>query len=123
MERGISRVPCSQLVVSGLVELEGGVFEFDEDFTPSLLCSMPLALEWNTSASDWVMRKVEELKECVNIYCGGYEEQFKALLIAIEAGQPSLAKSVVRKERELKKFFCFIKFDVRGGSAFRVKGK
>lgn len=63
---------------------------------------LPPALDWNLSASNWVLRKVEELKDCVGITCEGNEDQFRALLIAIEAGQPSLAKSAVRKERELK---------------------
>lgn len=40
------------------------------------------------------------------ISCGRYGEQFKALLIAIETDQPSLAKSTTRKEEELKKLSC-----------------
>lgn len=41
----------------------------------------PPTLDLNSFASDWVLRKVEELKYCVGITCKGYEDQFKALLI------------------------------------------
>lgn len=43
-------------------------------------------------------------------------------LFSIEVGQPSLAKSAARKERELKKLFCSIKYD-KGGSVYRSKDK
>lgn len=66
----------------------------------------PPTLDLNSFASDWVLRKVEELKYCVSITCKGYEDQFKALLIAIKAGQPSLALLIDR-----------------GGSAYSSKGK
>lgn len=51
---------------------------------------------------DWVLKKVEEIQVCMGLSCEGYEEQFKALLEAIEAGRSTTMKSVVRKERELK---------------------
>lgn len=46
--------------------------------------------------------------------CEGYEGQFRDLLIAIEVGQPSLATLAARKERELKKLFCSINYDMCG---------
>lgn len=102
MEGNISRVPCSQIVVSGL---EGSVSETEDDSAPSPLCSLPPILDWNSAALNWVLIKVKELKECVGISCSGYEEKFKALLIAIEAGQLSLAKSIAGKERTKKILF------------------
>lgn len=66
---------------------------------------------------------MEEIKECVGTSCDSYEGQFRALLIAIEAGQPSKAKSTLKKERELKHLFCLINYNARGGNAFRDKGK
>lgn len=58
-----------------------------------------------------MQRKVKELKDCVGISCERYEEQFIALLIAIEASQHSLAKSATRKEKELKKLLYSINYD------------
>lgn len=67
------------------------------------------------------MRKVEELKDCVGITCDGFGKQFKALIITIEVGQPSLTKSIARKERELKKLSYSINYNNK--SAFCGKGK
>lgn len=44
---------------------------------------------------------------------------FKALVIAIEAGQPLLARSASKKERELKRLSCSINYEAREGSASR----
>lgn len=58
------------------------------------------------------------------ISCDGFEEQFSALLIAIEASQPLSARSALKKERrELKRLACSVNYIVRGGSAIRDKGK
>lgn len=59
----------------------------------------------------------------VRIYCDGYEEQFRALLIAIEFGQPFLSKSAARKEREMKKLSSSINYDNSGGNDFCAKGR
>ena len=79
-----------QLVLCGGESSEDNEFG---DFVPDTLCSIPPGIEWNNKFSDWGLRKVEEIKEYVGISCDGYEEKFRALLIAIEARQPSLAKS------------------------------
>lgn len=39
----------------------------------------------------------------VGISCVGYEEKFKALLIAIESGRSTIAKSAVKRDKELKR--------------------
>lgn len=126
VNRGETGVPCTQfinldlhLVVSGGVDSEA--CGSDEEIAPNPLCSIHPGIEWNNTSFDWVLRKVEEIKDCTGISCGGFEQQFQALLIAIEAGQPSLAKSVAKKERKLKKSWYSI--IARGGSAFRAKGK
>lgn len=36
----------------------------------------------------------------------GFKDQFKSLLIAIEAGKPLLARSMSKRERELKRLSC-----------------
>lgn len=43
--------------------------EFVEDFDP--LCSIPSGLEWTNISSDWVIRKVDEIEECVGMSCEG----------------------------------------------------
>lgn len=49
-----------------------------DDLMP--ICTIP------PLSSNWVMQKVEEIHKCVGISCEGYEDQFKALLTANEAG-------------------------------------
>lgn len=70
-----------------------------------------------------MIRKIDEIKECVEISCKEYEKQFKALLIAIEAGQPSLARFASKKERELKRLSCSINYDSTEGSVYKGKDK
>lgn len=95
--------------------------ESNED--PDPLCSIPLGLEWANISSYWVMRKADEINDCVVISYKGFEEQVRALLIAIEAGQPSLVRSASKNERELKRLSCSINYNVTEGSAYRGKGK
>lgn len=38
----------------------------------------------------------------MGIYCEGFEDQFKALLVAIEAGRILAMKSAMKRNRELK---------------------
>ncbi|XP_040989014.1 uncharacterized protein LOC121236643 [Juglans microcarpa x Juglans regia] len=78
-------------------------------------------LEWPCNSSDWVLRKVEEIRDVVGISCHGFEEHFRALLIAIEAGQPALAKSAAKKERELKRLECSITYKSKDESVWREK--
>lgn len=85
----------------------GEIIESDEDFFPDPLCSIPHGIDWNHKSSYWVLRKVDEIKDCVGISCDGFEELFSALLIAIEAGQSSLARSASKRERELKRLWIF----------------
>lgn len=44
----------------------------EEEMVPKRLRSIPLGIEWENRSSDWVLRKVEEIKECVGISCDGY---------------------------------------------------
>lgn len=41
----------------------------------------------NIKVSYWVLDKAKEIKQCVGILCDDFEDQFIALLAAIEAGQ------------------------------------
>lgn len=103
--------------------VSGDFFVPDEEFAPDPLCPAPPGIGWNCSSSDWVLRKVDEINECVGISFVGFEVQFRALLIAIEAGQPSLARTASKKESELKHLECSINYNARGCSDFREKGK
>lgn len=53
----------------------------------------------------------------------GFKEQFRALIVAIEIGQPSLAPSTSRKERELKRLLTSINYNGRGWNILRSKCK
>lgn len=57
-----------------------------EDFgdEPSPLCSLPPTPLSAGLHSDWVLQKVDEIRNPVGISCEGFENQFKALLIAIK---------------------------------------
>lgn len=66
---------------------------------------------------------MDELNDCMRISYEGFEKQFRALLVAIEAGQPSLARSVSEKEREFKRLSFSINYDGKGDSVARSKGK
>lgn len=66
---------------------------------------------------------VKKLKKCADITCDGYKDQFKALLIATEVGQPSLGKTATRKSKELKKLSCSHNYNNWSSNVFRAKGK
>lgn len=52
-----------------------------------------------------------------------YEQQFKALLTAIETGHPNVAKSAAKTERKLKRLECCINYQSKERSATNYKGK
>lgn len=56
---------------------------------------------------------MEEIKACVGISCEGFEEQFKALLVAIEADRTLAMKSAVKVDRELKRLQSSINYDCK----------
>lgn len=53
----------------------------------------------------------------------GFEEQLKALLVAIEAGRSIALKSTAKKNRELKHLKCSINYDNKEGGVGRDKLK
>lgn len=61
----------------------------------------------------------------MGISCVGFEEQFKALLVAIEVGRSSALKLASKKERELRRLECSINYDTKEGSIGRdrLKGR
>lgn len=59
-----------------IISLEGEEFSGKESFPISILPPLP---------PNWVMKKVNELQNCLGISCKAYADQFKALLTAIEA--------------------------------------
>lgn len=75
-----SRVPCTQMfnvemqmVLGGEEEAEaselGELRESDDDLDPDPLSSIHPEIVWPNNSSDWVSRKVDEIKECVGISC------------------------------------------------------
>jgi len=80
--------------------------------------------------SNWVLQRAKEIHHVLGISCEGYEEQFMAILTAIEAsrsqkGSTSNSKLLDRGTRELKRLACSINYDSKGGSSGcgRVKGR
>lgn len=95
----------------------------EEEVDPDLLCtSSPLPVTGGSS-SDGVIQKVKEIQDCVEISCEGFEEQFMALLISIEAGHSFSPKFVSCENIELKQFTCLINYDGSEGSANRGRSK
>lgn len=68
---------------------------------PMPLNSLPLC---RPNAFNWVLHKVKEIWHCVGIESVGFEEQFMALLTAIEVGHTQLKKSDSKKQRKLKRW-------------------
>lgn len=59
----------------------------------------------------------------MGLSCEGYEDQFMALLVAMEVGRSTAMKSAVRKERELKRLECSINYDNKKGTLGRDRAK
>ncbi|XP_042952731.1 uncharacterized protein LOC122289632 isoform X1 [Carya illinoinensis] len=91
--------------------------------TPSPLCSLPPTEPSADPHVDWIFQKVKDMSYCLGMSCEGYEDQLQALLITIKSGQPLLARSSMKKDRELKKLACSINYDAWEGSACRGRHK
>lgn len=61
----------------------------------------------------------------MGISCVGFEEQFKALLVAIEVARSNAVKSTMKRDRELKHLKSSINYDNKEGSVGRdrLKGR
>lgn len=59
----------------------------------------------------------------MGISCDGFEEQFKALIIAIESGHSLALKSASKKERELRRLECSINYDIKRGAVGEIDSK
>ncbi|XP_035543339.1 uncharacterized protein LOC118347632 [Juglans regia] len=90
-----------------------------EEGTLTPLCTLPPS-DYRSYSTHWIFKKVEELQKIFGVSFGGYEEQFMALLVAIEA---SRSKSASKQDRELKRLTCSINYDVKEGSSGRVRSK
>ncbi|KAG6711271.1 hypothetical protein I3842_05G044200 [Carya illinoinensis] len=75
-----------------------------------------------SNASDWVFNTVKDIQEIVGLKCEGYEEQFMALLTAIEAGHQQHKKLDSKKQRELKRLTWSMNSE-SSNSRDRSKGK
>ncbi|KAF5451553.1 hypothetical protein F2P56_026652 [Juglans regia] len=95
--------------------------EEEEMGSPSPLQMLPPPIA--PQASDWVLKKVEEFHGWVEISYDGYEDQFMALLVAMEANRSTVMKSAVKKDRELKRLQCSINYDNKEGTSGRDRAK
>lgn len=96
----IGEVSCVSNLQLVLCEGDYSVGKEDDPIPP---CAPPPCHTSSCVVSDWVLKKVGEIQACVEISCDGFEEQFKALLIAIESRLSLALKSASKIERELKK--------------------
>ncbi|KAG6649770.1 hypothetical protein CIPAW_07G233500 [Carya illinoinensis] len=86
-----------------------------EDFSP--ICTLPPALPWSDPQTDWVLKKVEDIRHCAGISCIGFEDQLTALFTAIAAEQSHTLRSASKKERELKRLSCTLNYGREGSTS------
>lgn len=110
----------SEVVCGSELALFASATNVEEGAILTLLCTLLPRSNYGSSSSKWVFKKVEEIQEVIEISFGGYEEQFKALLVALEA---SHSKSASKRDRELKKLTCSINYDVKEGSGGRDRSR
>ncbi|KAF5469324.1 hypothetical protein F2P56_013408 [Juglans regia] len=98
-------------------------FSVGEDFQ-NFQSNNPIPLNYcfPNQASDWVLHKVKEIQHFVGISCEGYEEQFIALLTAMEVGNQQKKKGDLKQNRELKRLMWSMNLE-GSPSRSRVKGK
>ncbi|KAG2685690.1 hypothetical protein I3760_10G137600 [Carya illinoinensis] len=118
-EEGEADLGSSLLVPFTDMGIEGDVVGNEGD-DPSPLCSLPPALPWSDPQTDWVLKKVEDIRHCARISCVGFEDQLTALFTAIVAEQSHHLRSASKRERELKRLSCSVNYD-REGSASRER--
>lgn len=109
-----SLVPSSVVPEMEIRVLKEGV-EMDRDSRP-LKSLLPCQL----AVSDRVIKKALEIQHYVGIECQGSNEQFLALLMAIEGGHAQLKNSDSKKQRELKRLSCSINYE---GSSSKERSK
>ncbi|KAF5465993.1 hypothetical protein F2P56_015952 [Juglans regia] len=102
-------------------ELVVAVYEEETD-SSSPLQMTPLQMV-SEESSDWVFKQVEKIQSCVGLFYDGYEEQLRALLVAIEAGRSTVEQSSVKKKRELRRLHCSINYDNKEGTSGRSRSK
>lgn len=68
-----------------------------------VVCDATTSAYGDRRASKWVLNKAREVQWCIGLSCEGFEDQFIALLTAIEIGQPpscSVPECTLAKGRE-----------------------
>lgn len=99
---GLEEIRCLeefQITVANGVCLECQDHQWREGFDPVPLHSLPPNADLDLKFSSWFIKKVKEIEECVGNSCEGFEEQFQALLIAIESNRLSATKSASKRDR------------------------
>ncbi|KAG7943367.1 hypothetical protein I3843_15G034500 [Carya illinoinensis] len=93
----------AEFVLNSLVPIqlakETGMVQAEESEPVPLNCLNPE----QPRISDWVFNTVKDIQHLVGLRCEGYEEQFMALLTAIETGHHEHRKIESKKQRELRR--------------------
>ncbi|KAG6684306.1 hypothetical protein I3842_12G056500 [Carya illinoinensis] len=118
----------SQRLLQGIIEHEGEggsenggvILEGQKDFRIQNPIPLNCMYPDPSSASDWVFQTVNDIKDMVGLKCEGYEEQFMALLTAIEVGHQQQRKTGSKKQRELNRLTWSMNSE---GSSSRERSK
>lgn len=107
------------------------LFNGEEASLCTPLCSYPHAVLENSGYSSLeysyrVLQRVKETHWIVGVLCVGFEEQFMAILRAIEASRShkvsaSSSKLGSKDNMKLRRLECSINYDCNGESSSRVK--
>lgn len=63
------------------------------------------------SSLDWVLDKVKEIQDFVELSCEGFEDQFIVLLTIIEVSHTQSTKSITKKQRDLKRLVWSLNYE------------
>ncbi|KAG6703811.1 hypothetical protein I3842_07G104200 [Carya illinoinensis] len=87
------------------------------------LVSLPPFNDIAGTPSDWVLNKVNRFQQIQGLTHGGYENDIKSLLIAIEASHARETISHFKKSNKLKRLSWAINYNDKGGSSSQGKTK
>lgn len=106
------REPSSKEVVAGMENLARSLVSYGigSECEPMHLNRV---MHDQSNVSSWVLLKDKEIQQFVGMGCERFEDQFLALLTAIESSHANHRKFAIRKQRELKRLTCSLNYEGR----------